>query len=190
MEDVTDNKLMTSSPIIQEKHRFVALLNQLVENTFLYVDNLSDVVWNKVPIDTPVMFLGTRVNTINIAGLIRHLLLAESYWFDQLAHCKNGDIIPITENTAIIENINNGMPLIEAYKASHNEGIEKINSMTETDLNKNVFFVDRQYTVMGFLWMTYGHHAYHIGQLDLLLRQMNIEPPDYVRWPNNLSLIA
>lgn len=50
--------------------------------------------------------------------------------------------------------------------------------------------ISETYTVMGFLWITFGHHSYHLGQVDMLMRQNGIYPAEYMEWPNTSTLIG
>lgn len=152
--------------------------------------DIPDNVFDNTPIDNDVMYLGERVNKINIAGLIRHFVLAEIHWFQAMKEGKDGLIIPKPNNTSLLENIENGKLLVEKYKEVFAKGFEILKTYLEDDLNKMVPFVGRTYTVMGFLWITFGHHSYHLGQIDMLMRQNGINPAEYMEWPNISTLIG
>ena len=59
-----------------------------------------------------------------------------------------------------------------------------------SDLEKEFSFVGRRYTGMGILWAMFGHHAYHLGQLDLLMRQLNFIAPEYMEWSETEKVIC
>ena len=90
----------------------------------------------------------------------------------------------------MLENIENGKLLVEKYKEVFAKGFEILKTYLEDDLNKMVTFMGRTYTVMGFLWITFGHHSYHLGQIDMLMRQNGINPAEYMEWPNISTLIG
>ena len=173
-----------------ERERFLALFDQLVEHTMAYAGRVHTAGYAVVPIDTPVMFLGTRVNKINIGGLLRHLVLAEAHWFDQLPKAADGEVIPFPDNAAVLEGVPDGPPLLDKYRQTYAEGREKVAKLTDADLEKTVSFGKRSYTGLGFLWSILGHHGFHVGQIDLLMRQQGIEPPEYMEWPKAEGVIG
>src|SRR5690606_41992406 len=112
----------------------------------------------------------------NIGGLIRHFVLAEIHWFQAMKDGKSGLAIPKPVKAPLLENIADGQELVEKYKEVVTKGFEILKTYTEEDLNKTVSFMGRTYTLMAFLWITFGHHSYHLGQVDMLMRQNNIYP--------------
>jgi uncharacterized damage-inducible protein DinB len=48
----------------------------------------------------------------------------------------------------------------------------------------------RRFTVEGFLWALYGHHCYHFGHVDLLMRQQDVTPPEFIQLPELERVIA
>lgn len=50
---------------------------------------------------------------------------------------------------------------------------------TRAHLDKRIFFSDREWSGMGFLWAIYGHRNYHLGNIDLLGRLAGEDVPDY-----------
>lgn len=103
---------------------------------------------------------------------------------------KSGLAIPKPDNASLLENIADGQELVEKYKEVFAKGFEILKTYTEEDLNKTVSFMGRKYTVMAFLWITFGHHSYHLGQVDMLMRQNGIYPAEYMEWPNTSTLIG
>ena len=72
---------MENKATIQEFNRFLNIHEQLYLQTLELLKDVPDEVFKSTPIDNEVMYLGTRVNTINIGGLIRHFVLAEILCF-------------------------------------------------------------------------------------------------------------
>lgn len=72
---------MEHETTIVEFKRFLSIYEQLYLQTLELLKDVSDRVFKNTPIDNEVMYLGTRVNTINIGGLIRHFVLVEIHWF-------------------------------------------------------------------------------------------------------------
>jgi len=46
-------------------------------------------------------------------------------------------------------------------------------------LATNIQWVDRDWTVMGFLWGIYSHRSYHLGNIDIYLREADEQAPDF-----------
>lgn len=175
---------------MSELDRFLGLFDQLVEQTLAFAELVDDAGYAAVPVDTPALFLGTRVNKITIGSLVRHLLLAEAHWFDQLRQVAPGGAIPFPDNAAVLEEIPNGAPLLEKYRQSYKVGCAHLEELTEADLAKEVVFAGRRYTAMGFLWTVLGHHSFHLGQIDLLMRQQGTEPLEYMEWPEDQQILG
>ncbi len=174
---------MNTSQMPSELQRFLNLFDQFMEHTFAYLKRVDTPAYASVPVDSDVMFLGTRVSKINIGGLVRHLILAEPHWFESLSSASDGDTIPLPGNSSLLEGVGDGQPLVDTYRSAYARCRPLLEKLTETELNKRVSFVGRHYTVMGLLWTILGHHNFHLGQVDLLMRQENIQPPEYMEWP-------
>lgn len=171
--------------------RFLSLFDALIEQTFAFADVIDNTdVYAAVPIDSDANFLGARVNKITIGALLRHFILAESHWFERLAAVSEGDALPFPDNAALLDGIKDGRPLIESYRTAYRKGRDALETLSPSDLTKTLQFAGRGYTVMGFLWTIHSHHAFHLGQIDLLLRQQNIEPPEYMEWPESAQVIG
>lgn len=167
---------------MNELKRFISLFDQEVIHTFDYLGMLSDTQWSAIPIDSETLFLGTRVNKITISALARHLINAESHWFEQLAGLPATATMPLPGKSSTLENMPDGPALIDAYRATHAVNLENLHALTPAVLEKELVFTGRHYTGIGFLWSVLGHHAYHLGQIDLLMRQQGLAAPEYMEW--------
>lgn len=98
-------------------------------------------------------------------------------------------MISVPKNVKIIEGISDGEALINKYKELYKKGVSVLNSYNKLDLEKHVSFFNRKYTGMGFLWIIFGHHSYHLGQIDMIMRQNNINPTEYMEWENDKTVI-
>ena len=107
---------MNPNQMSSELQRFLNLFDQLMEQTFAYLKRVDTPAYASVPVDSDVMFLGTRVSKINIGGLVRHLILAEPHWFESLSSISDGDIIPLPGNPSLFEGVGDGQPLVEGYE--------------------------------------------------------------------------
>jgi uncharacterized damage-inducible protein DinB len=167
---------------MREIDRFMSLFDQLIEQTFAFVSKLDPSVYAAIPVDTETLFLGTRVNKITVGALLRHLILAETHWFELLTVLNTEEVMPFPHNASLLENIKDGQPLLDRYESVYDNSRQFLLSLSTADLDKQLSFAGRQYTVMGFLWTILGHHSFHLGQIDLLLRQQHITPPEYMEW--------
>lgn len=175
---------------MNELKRFISLFDQQVIHTFDYLDMLRDTQWNAIPIDSETLFLGTRVNKITIGALTRHLANAENHWFKQLTSLPASGTMPLPGKAAALENVSDGVELIDAYRAMHATNLENLHALTPADLEKELVFTGRRYTGIGFLWSVLGHHAYHLGQIDLLMRQQGLAAPEYMEWKETGRLLG
>jgi uncharacterized damage-inducible protein DinB len=51
--------------------------------------------------------------------------------------------------------------------------------LSAAQLDRRVVWVGRTWTVMGFLWGAYAHRAFHIGNIDIYLRQADVVAPEF-----------
>jgi uncharacterized damage-inducible protein DinB len=77
-----------------------------------------------------------------------------------------------------------------SYRKSFSENLQRLQNLSSETLGKEIVFVDRKYTVMGFLWSILGHHAYHLGQIDLVMRQQGMQAPEYMEWPEKGKVLG
>ncbi|MHB1677029.1 MAG: DinB family protein [Sulfuriferula sp.] len=175
---------------MNELERFISLFNQEIVHTYDYLGMVKDEQWSAIPCDSEALFLGTRVNKITIGALTRHLMHAESHWLGQIGPLPAGATMPLPGKSATPEDVVDGSWLIEAYKVAQAGNLEKLHALTPVVLGKEIVFTGRRYTGIGFLWSILGHHAYHLGQIDLLMRQLGHIAPEYMEWPDTGRLLG
>lgn len=173
---------------MNEMARFTSLYDQQGLHTMAYLQALRPADWQAVPVHSDALFLGSRVNTITIGALVRHLIGAERNWMQALLQGA-GDIAP-PKPDAELARTPDGESLIVAYQAAHQARLQDLGALREADLDRQLRFAGRRYTAMGLLWALYSHHAYHLGQIDLLMRQQGLLAPEYMEWPETERVIA
>ncbi len=173
-----------------EFERFKSFFAQQSIHTVDYLNMLKEEQWNAIPHDSDALFLGTRVNKITIGALVRHFILAEQHWIKAVGSMPGGSVIPTPGNSALLEKVRDGKELIESYRSAHEQNKQALSDLAVSDLEKEFSFVGRRYTGMGILWAMFGHHAYHLGQLDLLMRQLNFIAPEYMEWSETEKVIC
>lgn len=161
----------------QELNRFLSMWKRSIYRFDKVLNGLTDEALRSIPIPSDSNFLGNRVGEIMIDTLIRHLVIAESHWFKTLASVNDGDIIPKPESIVANAELNKDNAA-EFYVNEITKSLPYIENLTDEQLIKKVKWDNNTFTVMGFLWAISNHHTYHLGQIDLLLRQNNITPLD------------
>ena len=175
---------------MQRMDRFCSLFEQEVLHTFDYLEELSMAQWTAIPVDSDALYLGTRIQKITISALVRHLLHTERFWIDAIDSLPPNATIPLPGRPSDLENVPDGEPLVLSYRKSFSENLLRLQSLSSETLEKEIAFVDRKYTVMGFLWSILGHHAYHLGQIDLVMRQQGMQAPEYMEWPEKGKVLG
>jgi len=170
--------------------RFRSLFNQQVLHTLGTLEHVPISLWQAVPADSNTNYLGERVNRITIEALVRHLCQAEQHWANALAETKPGQAIAPPASVTAADEVAPGVPLLQHYRATHETTLVRIQGFDEGRLATELVFAGRRFTVMGFLWAVYGHHAYHFGQIDLLLRQQGHMPPEFLEYAEMANVIA
>ena len=175
---------------MNEFERFCSLFDQEVQHTFDYLSHLGPDQWTGIPVDSDALFLGSRIQKINISALVRHLIHTERSWIGQIGTLPPGGILPLPGSPAGLERISDGKDLVETYRVRHTENLAALARLSPEALKNELTFVDRRYTGMGFLWAMLGHHAYHLGQIDLVMRQQGTEAPEFMEWPETARIVG
>ncbi len=173
-----------------ELERFQSLFNQEVLHTFDYLRAVDEARWAGIPSDSHALYLGSRINKITIAALARHLATAESHWISQLPRLAAGATMPMPEPDPVLAAVKTVPSFIHIYEQRHQKNMERLKALTASDTDKPMVFAARHYTGMGFLWSILGHHAYHLGQMDLLMRQQDVEAPEYMEWQEQHEILG
>ncbi len=173
-----------------EHERFLSLFRQEVLHTFDYLRAIDESQWQGVPADSSVLFLGERVQKITIASLARHLASAESQWIRALPGLPEGAPLPMPQPDPALAAVKTVPSFLALYEERHRQNMEHLRALTPRDLEKALVFAGRHYTGMGFLWSILGHHAYHLGQIDLLMRQQEVPAPEYMDWEETEQVLG
>jgi uncharacterized damage-inducible protein DinB len=166
----------------EEFERFLHLFDQIVLFSEGWLDRMRVEQLDWAPIENPSMRFGDRVSRITVKGLVIHLVVGEAHWVEQLKTCAPGAAIATPNNPELERKMAAGDFRAEAL-ALHRTHMEKLRRFTDADLQKGIVFSERRWSVMGFLWAMYSHRAFHLGNIDIYLRQSGIVAPDYFRFP-------
>src|SRR3546814_9067610 len=104
--------------------------------------------------------------TLFRSALLRHLCLTETLWFNTLPLLDPEAVMAPPNGTGPLDNVEPGPDLLARYELEHFASLEAVRGYSEETLAKPFVFVGRHFTVGGFLWAVYGHHCYHVGQVE------------------------
>ena len=85
--------------------------------------------------------------------------------------------------------------LIDRYRlprprVSLGRALSGLASFSNERLSTEFTFVARHFTVMGLLWMVLSHHGFHLGQVDLLMRQNGLQPIEFLEWAETEKVVG
>ena len=171
-----------SQGLTAERDRFLVLFDRLAEWTNKWIELTPADKLDWVPIENDAMRYGDRLSRVTTKNLLIHTIVAEYCWARALGECEDGKDIGLPMNAELSEELHNG-DLAGRAGDIHKENLKLFGAYTEEQLGRNILFVDRQWTMIGFLWGVYSHRAFHLGNIDILLRQGGVEAPDFFLFP-------
>ena len=86
--------------------------------------------------------------------------------------------MPIPQYSALQEEFEAG-DFKEIAHRTQKKIVASFAALTQAELEKKVVWVGRTWSVMGFLWAAYAHRAFHIGNIDIYLRQADVVAPEF-----------
>jgi len=161
-----------------EHERFLKLFQRMVDHTDAWIAKTPKDKLDWVPIQTSAMRFGDRVSRVTIAGLIAHIVVGEDHWAHSLPTVADGAVMPIPQYSALQEEFANG-DFQEIAHRTQKTIMANFAALTPQQLEKKVVWVGRTWSVMGFLWAAYAHRAFHIGNIDIYLRQADVVAPEF-----------
>ena len=170
-----------------ELKRFIVMFDRLVHHTNRWIEVTPNDKLEWVPVDNPNVRFGDRVSLVNIKGLYVHMAVGEYHWFRGLGNCTNNATIPLPKDATLTEELSDG-DFVGKFMLQHEESMELVRNYSTEQLTKTIQFSGCTWTVMGFLWAIYGHRNYHLGNIDIYLRQSDTVAPDYFHF--NPSMMA
>jgi uncharacterized damage-inducible protein DinB len=164
-----------------EHERFLTLYDRLVTHTSAWLSATPDDRVDWEPIQSDTMRFGDRVSRITIKGVIAHTVASEAHWARLLNEIDDGDRMPVPGASELVRQLE-GADFDSVAKTAEAQTLVLLRSLSESQLRKTVIWQDRTWTVMGFLWGIYAHRAFHVGNIDILLRQAGVLAPDFFRF--------
>lgn len=163
----------------QELTRFLTLFDALVVASNVWMDRTPEEKMEWVPIDNPNMKFGDRISTINIKSVYVHTIIGEQRWASMLKDCDDEAVLKPTPNPETTGRLMASDDVVAAAMEIHRDNMELFGAYDEAQLTKRIKWSGRDWTVMGFLWGIYCHRAYHLGNIDIYLREADEPAPDF-----------
>jgi len=104
--------------------------------------------------------------------------VGEAHWAHFLPDCEDGATMLPPTYSALAEEFEKGDFQALAHKTQA-RNMEIFRALPADQLAKHVTWVGRRWTVMGFLWGAFAHRAFHIGNIDIYLRQGDVVAPEF-----------
>ncbi len=159
-------------------NRFVVLFDRLVQATDTWIEQTPKDKLDWFPVDNPNVRFGDRVTLVTIKSLYTHVTVEEHHRFNFLKDCEDGATVPMPKDPALTARLVNGDLVREAVVA-HEQVMTTLRSFSDAQLQKTVHFSGHAWPMMEFLWVMYAHRAYHLGNIDIYLRQSDTLAPNF-----------
>lgn len=172
---------MSRTRFQDEFERYLRLHRALYQATNQWVAQTPPDKLDWAPIDNPNVRFGDRVRVVTIRNLHIHVAVEEYVWVHFISQCEEGAVIPLPNRPDVVERLTNG-DLVAEVARLHEASEQTLRGLDDQALAKTVRFADRTWTVMGFLWAMYAHRAYHLGNIDMYLRQSDTPAPNFFRF--------
>ena len=165
----------------QELDRFLTLFDGLMVSSNSWLTGTPGDKLEWVPFDNPNMKFGDRISTITMRSVYIHTIVGEHLWARKLKDCADGATIKFepAEVGAVTEKLNASRDLVGDAMKLHAENMDLFRGYSDAQLAKRMTWSGREWTVMGFLWAIYSHRSYHLGNIDILMREADEAAPDF-----------
>ena len=131
------------------------------------------------PVETAATFVGPNALTIDM--LVRHLIAAEAHWLSSLPSLPPGAAMTLPAPPVLPEELHRERAS-SVYRDKVTSHLPGVLAMTDATCREPITFRGKTYDKLGFLWVLLLHHAYHLGQIDLMLRQQDVLCPEPLRF--------
>ncbi len=173
---MSDRHTASNTPAT-EFDRFLMMWDRSMHRFEKIIGQVTDDAYRAIPVAGDSNYLGNRVGEIMIDTLVRHLVVAERHWFRFVLNAEDGAEVPKPESIVAKAELTHESAGT-FYREEVGAAFDALKGIQQEQLSKTVTWDGSRYTVMGFLWTVLTHHTYHLGQIDLLMRQEGIYPHD------------
>jgi uncharacterized damage-inducible protein DinB len=165
-----------------EKDRFLILFDRLFDFVETYIKKTPEDKYDWKPVEGPGVSFGDRLEDVTIKSLYIHLVTSEDGFVRSITEMEDDWEIPIPINKELSQKLDQG-DFISLGRELHEVSMQRLMGLTAEELSNSVMFQGCEYTAMGFLWVLYGHYAYHLGNIDIYMRQGNMDPTAFFNFP-------
>ena len=164
-----------------ELERFLSLFDGLVISSNAWMTRTPEKKLDWVPFDNPNMKFGDRISTITMRSVYIHTTVGEHLWAKALADCDDGAMLKFdpADVRSLTEKLNASEDLVGDAMKLHADNMALFRGYGEEQLRKKIRWSGREWTVMGFLWAIYSHRSYHLGNIDIFMREADEAAPDF-----------
>ena len=167
-----------ASDLRAERDRFLTLFDRLAVSMTQMVELMPAERRDAVPIENASMRFGDRLTRVTAKNLFIHTIVAEHCWARDLGGCEDGAVIALPRDAALTQQLSNDDYLNKA-KSIHSNNVAIFSQFDGDRLAKKISFNSSDWTVIGLLWGIYAHRAFHLGNIDIYVRQFGTEPLDF-----------
>lgn len=160
---------------MSEFDRFLIMFDRLFDFVETYIEKTPEDKYDWQPVEGPGVSFGDRLSHITIKSLYIHLTTSEDGFIRFLAEIEEGGEIPIPLDKKLSKKLDEG-DFMALGRALHEEAMDRLKEFSAEKLTNIITFQGIEYSVMGFLWALYGHYAYHLGNIDMYMRQGDMDP--------------
>jgi uncharacterized damage-inducible protein DinB len=133
----------------------------------------------RMPVETRATFVGP--NALTIDTLVRHLIAAEAHWLSSLPRLAPGAAMTLPAPPVLAEELPRERAS-SVYRDKVTSHLAGVLAMTDATCREPITFRGKTYNKLAFLSVLLVHHAYHLGQIDLMLRQQDVLCPEHLRF--------
>lgn len=164
-----------------ELQRFLALFDAMVEANNAWMNGTPKAKWDWVPFDNPNMKFGDRISTITIRSVFIHTIVGETNWAGLLGGLSDGAdmVFDMSRIKALTKELDVSTDMIADSMKLHASNMKAFAALDSAQLAKKLRWMGRDWSVMGFLWGIYSHRSYHLGNIDILMRESDEDAPDF-----------
>lgn len=107
-----------------------------------------------------------------------HLLVSEHDHIRDLCDCRDGEALGPLDK-ALTGRLMASRDLAGEAEAMHEANLARLHGLAPAELDKRVGRSGRDWTGMEFLWSLYAHRAFHLGNIDVVVRSAEVRPPAF-----------
>ena len=171
----------TNTSMTPEQQRFLSLFDALTEANNAWMNGTPKEKWNWAPFENPNMKFGDRISTITIKSVFIHTIVGEVQWASMLPTVADGGEMKMDppKIKALTQQLDAAPDLVSASMQLHRQNMQAFASIGPQQLENSIRWSGRDWTVMGFLWGIYSHRSYHLGNIDIFMREADEAAPDF-----------